>query len=73
MTLGNHGWSGGMYQIEESIILKQLENLIKKNLIQDIKIERVVFFSKYKNAETNRNQIVNERILEIHTKLDTSQ
>lgn len=73
MTLGNHGWSGGVYQIEEPIVLKQLENLIEKNLIQDIQIERVVFFSHYKNAEPNRNQIENDRILEIHTNLDTPQ
>lgn len=67
MTLDNHGWFGGVFQIEESIILKQLENLIKKNLIQDIQIERVVSFLHFKNAETNRNQFVNDRILEIHT------
>lgn len=67
MTLGNHGWSGGIYQIKESIILKQLENLIQKKLLQEIQTERVVFFSKYKIEETNRNEIVNKRILEIHT------
>ena len=66
MSLGNHGWSAGIYTIENEVIYKQLTNLIQSSLINEIQIEGVVTFSHYaeKNDEENKKQ--NEYLLEIH-------
>ena len=36
MTLGNHGWSGGIYEIEPSTICRQLKNLHDKGLLKGL-------------------------------------
>lgn len=30
MTLGNHGWTGGIYTIDEYIMARQILNLVQK-------------------------------------------
>jgi len=38
MTLGNHGWSGGIYTIDKNVIINQLTNLIMlENRIKNTK------------------------------------
>lgn len=66
MTLGNHGWTGGVYSIEENVIANQIHNLIKHKQIDSIRIDDVKIFSHYgkKIAELNVKQ--NELISGIH-------
>lgn len=68
MTLGNHGWSGGIYHISDSIIIIQLKNLIDNKFLQEIKIDKVAFFSHYKIEAPEESQKMENRILEIHIK-----
>src|SRR5262245_60144129 len=38
MTLGNHGWTGGVYEIDDGTIRRQLKDLVAKNLLSSIEI-----------------------------------
>ena len=66
MTLGNQGWSGGIYKINESIISVQLENLIEQKLLREIKIDNVAFGSHYDFENFDKNRNVNSSILLLH-------
>ncbi|NRT13609.1 hypothetical protein [Flavobacterium sp. 14A] len=70
MTLGNHGWTGGIYTITENNIIRQIHNLIKNNQIDIIRIDNVKIFSHYdkENADNNKNQ--NALIFGIHSGKD---
>ncbi len=67
MTLGNHGWSGGIYTIEEKNIVIQINNLVRNSLLNSIRIDNVKIFSHYdkQNIDFNRNQ--NALIYGIHS------
>lgn len=66
MSLGNHGWSGGIYTIDNEVIYKQLNNLIQSSQLSEIQIEGVGTFSHYaeKNGEENKRQ--NDYLIEVH-------
>jgi len=66
MTLGNHGWTGGIFTIDENIIASQLENLLKKGLIQEIRIEKIAFFSHYDFVKSDKNIEMNMRLAKLH-------
>jgi hypothetical protein len=68
MTLGNHGWTGGIYTIDERIIALQIYNLVSREQINTIQIENVNLF-KYdmENIDFNRNQ--NALIYGIHSNI----
>jgi hypothetical protein len=66
MTLGNHGWSGGIYEIEEYTICCQLKNLISKKRIDSIQIENVCFGSHYQLEKSSSNCKMNTKLMEIH-------
>tara|TARA_Y100001978_G_C23645455_1_gene410520 strand:- start:691 stop:1140 length:450 start_codon:yes stop_codon:yes gene_type:complete len=67
MTLGNHGWSGGIYEIDESTVLAQLKNLIKHNKLKEIKIVGVPFFRNYNLKDELASKKENELILTLHS------
>ena len=67
MTLGNHCWSGGIYQISDSTILIQLSDLCAKDKLKEIEISDVAFFSHYAIQEYNRSKEKNELIRKIHS------
>jgi hypothetical protein len=67
MTLGNHGWSGGIYAVERSTIARQLYDLYTKGLLEALQLERVHFFSHYKPESDERNAKINELLKAIHT------
>lgn len=67
MTLGNHGWSGGIYHINESTIIIQLGNLVNRKVLNEIKIDNVAFFSHYNIVGSQLNDTENNKILEIHS------
>jgi|APCry1669192647_1035423.scaffolds.fasta_scaffold63981_1 hypothetical protein len=66
MTLGNHGWSGGIYLIEESTLIKQLMNLIRNNALE-INVDGVCFFSHYTVKPESKSLEMEKEILKIHT------
>ncbi len=70
MTLGNHGWTGGIYTITENNITRQIHNLVKNNQIDSIRIDNVKIFSHYdkENDDINKNQ--NALIFGIHAGKD---
>jgi len=69
MTLGNHGWSGGIYTIDDNNISIQIKNLISLNLMNRINISNVQFFKYDKeNIDNNLNQ--NSLIYGIHSNLE---
>lgn len=70
MTLGNHGWTGGIYTITENNITRQIHNLVKTNQIDSIRIDNVKIFSHYdkENVDSNKNQ--NALIFGIHAGKD---
>lgn len=66
MTLGNHGWSGGIYQIEEQTILCQLENLWRQGKLNSVSIDHVNFFHHRPRQSGEANNTMNARLMQIH-------
>ena len=69
MTLGNHGWSGGIYTITENNIALQIYNLVRNNLIDSIEIDKVIFSSHYEKEDIDRNRNKNALLYGIHATL----
>jgi hypothetical protein len=67
MTLGNHGWTGGIYTITENNITRQIHNLLKNNQIDSIKIDNVKIFSHYDKENRDNNENQNALIYGIHS------
>lgn len=67
MTLGNHGWSGGIYEIEPATIRRQLKNLHDKGLLAGLRLDRVCFFSHYAMESQENSRAMNERLSQIHS------
>lgn len=70
MTLGNHGWSGGIYTINENNIALQIHNLTRNNQIDSIGIENVKIASHYKKENKDKNRNKNALLYGIHTTLN---
>ena len=70
MTLGNHGWSDGIYTIREENIVLHIENLARKDSPLYIETEKVAFFAHYKHKSDEDNKAMNERLVSTH---DTAQ
>ncbi|MCP4487626.1 MAG: hypothetical protein GY820_09975 [Gammaproteobacteria bacterium] len=66
MTLGNHGWSGGIYQINEDVIVSQLLHIAKTRNGLKIEIEKASFFSHYEQESAPKNKKMNIKLSEIH-------
>ena len=66
MTIGNHGWSGGIYVVEPSAIARQLYDLYINGLLPELQLEHVHFFSHYKPESDERNAKINELLRAIH-------
>jgi hypothetical protein len=66
MTLGNHGWTGGIYRIDTSIVLLQLRSLYEKGRLE-LGVQDVYFSEYYDMANSARNLEKNEQLRRIHT------
>jgi hypothetical protein len=66
MTLGNHGWTGGIYQVEPKVVCQQLANLYAKRELAEISLEKVAFFAHYSLESTEDNAEMSRRLCEIH-------
>lgn len=67
MTLGNHGWSGGIYEIDENTIIAQLKNLIINKKMDEIQVEGVSFFGHYEVKTETENRRKNAEIIALHS------
>ncbi|KFF00938.1 hypothetical protein IX39_10055 [Chryseobacterium formosense] len=67
MTLGNHGWSGGIYTIDRTVIIKQIASIINLTTRIEIEIENVNFFSNYQQKNVSQNEEQNLKLLKIHS------
>ncbi|HYH67884.1 MAG TPA: hypothetical protein VD866_24515 [Urbifossiella sp.] len=66
MTLGNHGWTGGIYEIDEDTIRRQLQDLIAKKLLRSIEVGDVCFFSRKSAEGAAASRAMNKKLLRIH-------
>lgn len=66
MTLGNHGWTGGIYAVEEEIVACQLENLLKKGFFEELQLDSVGFFLHYDLETSDHNKEMNDLLCKIH-------
>ncbi len=72
MSLGNHGWSGGLYQIDEETVSIQLFNLHRKGHLSHLDFERHRLFSHNRgDMSPSRNQEMVHRIRQIHSKISS--
>lgn len=67
MTMGNHGWTGGIYQINELTIAVQIKDLVDRKLISEIKIDRVVFYDHYELMAPEKSKNENRKIVKQHS------
>jgi hypothetical protein len=73
MTYGNHGWSGGIYQIRDFSLAKQIISLIKKEKLERIQISDVIFFSHYDTKSEEDSKKKDSEIQEMHRKMTTEE
>ncbi|MDP5148343.1 hypothetical protein ORI98_18070, partial [Shewanella sp. ULN5] len=68
MTLGNHGWSGGIYQINDVVLKAQLLSLTSKSKLSNLKLSNKCFGSQYAPESNEKNIKINKLLLELHSK-----
>jgi hypothetical protein len=68
MTLGNHGWSGGIYTISESNIALQIKNLVSSENINSIRLDNAKIFSHYDKQNLDKNLNQNALLYSLHSK-----
>lgn len=73
MTYGNRGWSGGIYQIRDFILARQIISLIKKEELSRIQISDVIFFSHYDLKSEDDSKKKGSEIDEMHRKRTTKE
>lgn len=66
MTLGNHGWSGGIYEVNELTVCAQVKNLASRGLLDRIDLDNVGFFSHYAPEDSAKNQTMNQKLASLH-------
>ena len=66
MTLGNHGWSGGIYIIDKKVIINQLTSLImlENNIV--LEIQNANFLRHFTEKSDSENLEMNKKLEEIH-------
>lgn len=67
MTLGNHGWSGGIYSITPALIAKQLYSLYHAKLLEPLNLDKVYFSAHYAIESESKNKAMIELLERIHT------
>jgi len=68
MTLGNHGWSGGIYRVENNVIVNQLLHLSSVENKIELITKELVFFSHYDTESVEKNAEMNLMLAKIHGK-----
>jgi hypothetical protein len=73
MTCGNHGWSGGIYQIRDFTLAQQIISLVKKEELSRLQISDVGFFSHYDVKSEAESKTMDAEIQEMHRKMTTKE
>lgn len=73
MTYGNHGWSGGIYQIRDFVLASQIISLIKKEELTRVQISDVVFFSHYDVKAIAESKKKESEIKDMHRYMTTQE
>jgi hypothetical protein len=68
MTLGNHGWSGGIYRIDDETIAMQVNDLSNLGVLPQLDIENGKLFTHYDLVTENQNLEMISRIRDLHPK-----
>lgn len=66
MTLGNHGWSGGIYTIDKKVIINQLTDLIMFENKIELGIQNVSSLKQFSAKSDSENLEINRKLKEIH-------
>jgi hypothetical protein len=66
MTLGNHGWSGGIYEIDAPVVANQLWALYSTGLLSALELAGVHFFSHYQPESRSENEAMNMKLRGLH-------
>ena len=66
MTLGNHGWSGGIYNIRPKIVSRQLYDLYVSDRLEPLGLDGVYFFKHYQPKSVETNEEMNRQLENIH-------
>ena len=66
MTLGNHGWSGGIYQIAPNIISRQLFDIHVKGQLKSLGLDKVCFFRHREPVSPESIEKMNKLLESLH-------
>jgi len=58
----NHGWSGGIYEIDAPVVANQLWALYSTGLLSALELEGVHFFSHYQPESRSENEAMNMKL-----------
>ena len=66
MTLGNHGWTGGIYTVAAAVIAKQLFSLYAQKVLDPLDLDGVAFFKSMAPKSSADNAEINARLTRLH-------
>lgn len=66
MTLGNHGWTGGVYEIDDGTVRRQLRDLVARDLLRAVEVGDVCFFSRKPDESAAASRAMNRKLLRLH-------
>ena len=70
MTLGNHGWSGGIYQLDDETIAIQCFDLLRKKKLESLAFEDGSIFSHYDPESTESNTRMINELRALHSDME---
>ena len=66
MSLGNHGWSGGIYQIDDQTLAQQLFSLNQHGHLHQLRIDQGRLFANYTIEDEEKSQGMMKQLRTIH-------
>jgi hypothetical protein len=66
MTLGNHGWSGGIYEIDAPVVANQLRSLYLQGALRALELDGVDFGAHYQSESRSKNDAMNVKLRDLH-------
>jgi phenylalanyl-tRNA synthetase alpha subunit len=69
MTVANHGWSGGIYKIEERNIVCQIIDLLEQKHINSIQINKSQNLAQYEKVNIDRSRNENAFLFTLHNNI----
>ena len=72
MTLGNHGWSGGIYQITEEALAAQIFSLLRRGELAELRFEDGRLFTHRSRQPAAQSADMDRRLRRLHEDADSS-